>query len=346
VVADVEFAVIGAGMAGLATARCLALAGREVVVFEQFCVGHGRGSSHGASRIFRLSYPDARYVRLAMQAFPMWRELEREVGEHLLVPTGGLDCGAPLAEHEAALAACGARYEMLDGSQAAARWPALSFAPEETVLYQADAALTRADAALRALLRSATEHGATVREETHVRALRGRGERVVMDTTIGTWTCSVAVVAAGGWARPLLAAAGIHIPVVATRQTVAYFEIPGAERLPPLVDWREPIFYALASPGQGLKAGIHHSGPETDPDEPGVVDPATVDLVAERVARRYPGAEARPHHTETCIYTSTSDEHLILERRGRIVIGSACSGHGFKFAPLTGRTLADLAIAG
>ena len=43
------------------------------------------------------------------------------------------------------------------------------------------------------------------------------------------------------------------------------------------------------------------------------------------------------------MYTTTPDEHFILERRGKVVIGSACSGHGFKFAPAVGSRLAALA---
>jgi sarcosine oxidase len=46
------------------------------------------------------------------------------------------------------------------------------------------------------------------------------------------------------------------------------------------------------------------------------------------------------------MYTTTPDEHFILERRGRVVIGSACSGHGFKFAPAVGSRLAALAAQG
>jgi sarcosine oxidase len=46
---------------------------------------------------------------------------------------------------------------------------------------------------------------------------------------------------------------------------------------------------------------------------------------------------------ETCIYTSTADESFLLERHGRVVVGSACSGHGVKFGPVVGRTLAALA---
>jgi sarcosine oxidase len=44
------------------------------------------------------------------------------------------------------------------------------------------------------------------------------------------------------------------------------------------------------------------------------------------------------------MYTTTRDEAFILEGRGRIVVGSPCSGHGFKFAPAIGERLADLAV--
>jgi len=65
---DADIVVVGAGITGVATARSLAQTGRGVVLIEQFGLGHDRGSSHGASRIFRLSYPDPHHVRLAQGA--------------------------------------------------------------------------------------------------------------------------------------------------------------------------------------------------------------------------------------------------------------------------------------
>ena len=76
---DADIVVIGAGITGVATARSLAQAGRGVTLVEQFGLGHERGSSHGASRIFRVSYPDPHHVRLAQSALASWRELEAEV---------------------------------------------------------------------------------------------------------------------------------------------------------------------------------------------------------------------------------------------------------------------------
>ncbi len=112
---DADIVVVGAGITGVATARALAQAGRGVIVVEQFGLGHDRGSSHGATRIFRLSYSDPHYVRLAQGALQSWRELEAECGEQLIVPTGGLDFGPVALENARALAACGVRHELPHG---------------------------------------------------------------------------------------------------------------------------------------------------------------------------------------------------------------------------------------
>ena len=86
-------AVVGAGLLGSATARALAARGVPVVLFEQFGLGHDRGSSHGATRIFRFSYPDPYYVRMAVLAGEAWDRLAADAGEELMVRTGGLDAG-------------------------------------------------------------------------------------------------------------------------------------------------------------------------------------------------------------------------------------------------------------
>jgi sarcosine oxidase len=128
-----------------------------------------------------------------------------------------------------------------------------------------------------------------------------------------------------------------------TRETVAYF--PGDFEPPTLVDWGDPSVYALPDGRRGLKVAEHIAGPFTDPDRTGEVDQASVSRVSAWVAARYPDIDHRPMGAETCIYTNTPDGHFVLERHGNIVVGSACSGHGFKFAPLIGERLADLAEA-
>ncbi len=322
-------AVVGAGIMGCASARELARDGHEVTLFEQFRIGHDRGSSHGRSRIFRLAYPELEYVRLAEEALRGWRELEEETGTKVLELNGLLEVVAdPARSSRDVLEAAGADFELLSAEEVRRRWP-IAVPEGWTALLQPEAGIVRADLAQRAFLDSALDHGAQLQEETRVESLDHLDAEVV-------------VVTAGAWVRRLLP----DVPVRPTRETLAYFRregiaLPSIGQLDP--DTRGHVQYSLHDPHYGLKSGLHHAGEEIDPDEPGEPDPDLLEQIAGWVARRHPDADPEPAAAETCLYTNTDDERFILERRGRFVIGSACSGHGFKFAPAIGQRLAQLA---
>ena len=342
---DVEIVVVGAGVMGLATARSLAQSGREVALVEQFRVGHDRGSSHGGSRIFRLSYPEAHWVQLAQAALPLWRELEAESGESLVERYGSLDFGDWQPNQEA-LSASGVGFEILDGTEIARRFP-LQVESGETALFQADGGIVRADVALRALLDSAVAAGAQVLEETLITSVEPDGADVLVAGEDVSLRADAVVVTAGAWARGLLEPLGVALEVEPTRETVSYFELETDEPLPSVIDFAEgggpgQLGYALTAPGIGLKAGIHHTGAPVDPDESGGTDADVAGWTAAWVRRRFRGA-APQSRLETCLYTNAPDERFVLERHGRIVVGSACSGHGFKFAPVVGERLAAIA---
>ena len=344
-VIDADVVVIGGGVMGSAAARALARVGREVTLLERFRVGHTRGSSHGRSRVFRFSYHEPRWVRMAMEALPLWRELEEEAGERILLQTGGLDVGKQLDDHRDALAACGASFEVLDGREAGRRWPFLSFGEAATALFQPDAGVVDAERAWRAFAAGAVQAGAALREGTRVDSLAVEGDRAVIRAGGETLRARVAVVTAGAWARDLLRGAGLDIPTKPTRETVAYFRLPSEGTPPVVVDWAHPAVYALPSGHGTIKIGEHQAGPVTNPDEPGRPSEESIARLTAWIRARYPGADPEHHHAETCIYTNTPDEGFVLERRGPVVIGSACSGHGFKFAPWIGRRLGELARA-
>ena len=69
-----DVVIVGGGLLGLATARALR-GERDVLVLEQATVGHARGGSHGATRIFRLGYADPHYVEMAQRAAECWRAI-------------------------------------------------------------------------------------------------------------------------------------------------------------------------------------------------------------------------------------------------------------------------------
>jgi len=198
-----------------------------------------------------------------------------------------------------------------------------------SALFQPEGGIVRADLAHRAFVDRAIAHGARLQEDTRVESLDDVDAEAV-------------VVTAGPWVSAFFP----DLPVHTTRETVAYFRrdgdpLPSVVQLDPVT--RGHALYSLHDPVHGLKAGTHHAGARVGPDEDGGPDPALVERIADWVAHTYPDADPEPVAAETCMYTTTPDEHFVLERRGRVVIGSACSGHGFKFAPAIGNRLARMA---
>ncbi len=324
-----DVAVVGAGVVGLATAYELARAGRDVVVYEQFAVGHGRGSSHGRSRIFRLAYAEPEWVGLAQEALEGWRRWERETGRQLLELHGLLEIVRDLDDSSApTLDRCGVVWERLEADEAERRFPVRLPAGSFAVL-QPDAGTVRADRTLSALARDLD-----VREQAPVARLSDVDADVV-------------VCAAGSWAKELLAAEGIELPVRVTRETVAYFRLEDPRPVPSVVSFKpdrhEHDMYALADPDHGLKVGAHHAGPDVEAGGVGEPDPELVARIEDWTAGAFQLDVSRAERAETCLYTTTNDERFVLERHGRIVVGSACSGHAFKFAPAIGARLAQLA---
>ena len=319
-------AVIGAGVMGLATGWALRRRGHEPVVYEQFTIGNLHGSSHGRSRIFRLAYAEPEYVRLAQEALPLWRELEAETGETVLELNGLVEIVRSLEESTAhTLEACGVAWERLDREEAERRYPI--HVPEGFfAVVQRDAGITRADNALRALAQ-----GLDIREETRVHP-----DEVDADAV---------VVTAGPWVNELLEE---PLDVKVTRETLCYFRPEtGGRPVPSVVSFKPEghthDLYSLADPKYGVKAGVHHAGYEADPNLAGEPDPALIERITAWARQTYRLADPDPVGAETCMYTSTPDQRFILERRGRVVVGSPCSGHGFKFAPAIGERLAALA---
>jgi sarcosine oxidase len=347
----VDVAVVGAGVIGSATARVLAARGVSAVLLEQFDPGHARGSSHGATRIFRLAYPDAGYVRMALAAQRSWVRLQADAGEVLLVRTGGLDAGPGAAGCAAALAGCGVAHAWLEAGELRARFPGVAAAPGERMLFQPDAGVCLAGRAVAALQRLAARGGVPLRARTTVAGVEPREDHVVLRTSGGDLTARVAVLAAGPWLGRLLPeAGGAPARLTATLQRVRYFTPRDpAHRWPTLIDWSPAGagWYAVPAAGgaPGVKVASHLAGPAVSPDDGpfAAVSPAAEQEAAAYVRQRLPGLGPAGLAPETCLYTMTADEDFVLDRLGPVVVGGGCSGHAFKFGPLLGEMLADLA---
>ncbi len=319
-------AVVGAGVMGCATAWALRERGADVTVHEQFELDTRRGSSHGRSRIFRIAYPDPYWIRLAQEAYAGWRDVERASGEELLGLYGLVELASDSALTSArALDECGVAYRLLDADEVRSLGAVL---PDGWMALRTDdAGVVFADRARHAFLDVAA---AEVRTSSRIES-------------VDELDADAVVVTAGSWIARLVPG----IPVSVTRETLAYFRREGPPS-PSIVDLNAETgghgMYSLHDPVHGLKAGAHHAGSAADPDFDGEPDTAIVARISAWVRERFPDVDPDPVETDTCLYTMTADESFILDRRGNVVVGSACSGHGFKFAPAVGRRLAALAL--
>jgi sarcosine oxidase len=339
---EAEFVVVGAGLIGLSTAWHLARRGREVAVLERATVGHAGGGSHGSGRIFRLGYDDPRYVEMAKLALPLWRELEAESGTELLTTTGQITFGPGLDRLHAGLLHAGAPAEMWAAADVAACFPEV--AAGGPALFEPSSGVIHAEQSLRAL-RSGV--GARLHEGVDVLDIHDHGRAVEVLSDAGGLTASGVICCGGPWSRPLLARAGIGLHLSTSVEQVAYFAgaRPISTPIPVIVERGQPMLYGLPTPdGRAFKVGRHHAGPRVPPDDADMApDPVEDRRLAAGVERLLPGFDPRPVRSERCFYDNSPDEDFVIDRVGRITFGAGTSGHGFKFGPLLGELLADLA---
>jgi sarcosine oxidase len=334
-----DVAIVGAGLLGLAAGQALAARGRDVVVLEQAEVGHPGSGSKGSARIFRLGYPDPYYVAAARQARDRWHELETRSERRILRPVPHLTFGTGLRAVQDAMTAAGAASQLLQAADVAEKFPALRV--DGPALLEPDSAVIAADEALTVLAAGVPE----IRPGVRVIRLADDGRQVTLRTTAGAITARTAIITAGPWSGGLLASVSVAVPGRPTLEQVAYLRPSGQDDAPIFIRHGEQAPYGVPVPGSRLyKIGIHPSGPATDPDAQNQgADQRLMRRLAE-VARRYlPGYHPDPVTTERCVYDNSPDEDFVIDRIGNVVIGCGTSGHGFKFGPLLGEWLADLA---
>ena len=338
--------IVGAGLAGAAAAWSLSRRGYSVLVLEQFAAGHSRGSSHGSARIVRRAYGDALYTELTGRAFELWRDVELASGEQLLRRYGGLDFGprrnvAAVAAH---LAAAGVPHEVLPAAEAQRRWAGMVF--EGEVVFHPQAGTMDAARAVAVLLELS---GADVRFETPATAVRESGEVLLADGS--TVRGDAVVISAGAWVAPLLESVVALPPLRVTQQQIFHFPRldPTQPPWPSVIhESASAAVYHLAGgrdggAGDDRKIGEHDGGTDTTAEtRTGAIDEASRRRVVDYVRRWLPGLSPEPRSEASCLYTETPSEDFLIDRVGRLVVCSPCSGHGAKFAPLIGELVAGL----
>ncbi len=355
--------VIGAGSMGIATAYQLARRGEPVLLIEQFAIGHDRGSSHGASRIIRHSYADEFYARLMPAAFAEWRDLEAIAGVPLYLRTGGVSLSPATVDYvanvAAALKAIDIPYRRMTGQELNAAIPVFAVSDDYDVVFEPDAGMILADRALRVMLELARSLGGdqtVIRQNCRVERLDLDSERPTILLEGETIEAERLIVTAGPWVASLVPELAGRLQT--ERQQILYFLPEDTERysighMPVFISvgaGRGDFYYGMPGVfGGGIKAARHGGETiEADSNDRKIGDEYRSEI-REFMRGCIPSLADSPiTNTEICKYTVAPNEDFLVgvhPGHSRVFVASPCSGHGFKFSPLIGRLLADLATS-
>ncbi len=373
---DCEVIVVGLGAMGSCALWSLARRGVNAIGLDQYDPPHDQGSSHGETRIIRSAMLEGRqYAPLIRRAFELWSELGWEASRDLFVRTGILFISRDGPTEMASMAArslsdVGLPYEGLGPRELARRYPQHRGAANLVATFDPSGGFVRAEDTILAALGRAEERGATVLRWTRALAITSdpRGG-VVVETDKGPVRARRAIVSVGPWLPTFLS--GRAVPVTLERQIFAYFELDGLagftpEEFPPFI--RDDLL--VTSSGVGAHAWLSHglsgfpsldgrriklllleAGRPTTLDtlDRRVPDALLEELKVTEVDPRLIGVGRPAAGTgKACLYTNAPDRDFIigeLPGQPNVTLVSACSGHGFKFAPAIGELGADLATA-
>ena len=356
--------VLGLGAMGSAAAQHLAERGISVLGIEQFTPPHDKGSSHGGTRMIRQAYWESpAYIPLVLRAYELWERVEKDAGAKLLTITGGLILGSAQSQLVTGGIAAAQHYAipygLLGPGEIRERFPAITPLDGDVAVHEERAGYLFPEECIRAQLKMAAKSGAELRFEEKVIGWTADSGRVEVTTSRAVYEAERLVITAGPWANEVLRAL---FPLKVTRQVMAWIQPQGGvgaflpNRFPVFLcespeDGRPGYgFPAVDGASGGVKAAIHGSDVECTPE---TVDRVIHEIDCAEVIRklkpRFPALDGEILKAQTCLYTMTPDEHFVIGRHPQLEpVWLACgfSGHGFKFAPVVGEILADLATTG
>jgi sarcosine oxidase len=354
--------IIGLGGMGGAAAWRLAQRGARVLGLEQFALGHNQGSSHGQTRIIRQAYHEhPSYVPLVRRAYEGWYELEQRQGVHLLTacpcltigpPDGHLVAGVRRSAAEHGLPIANLSLDELTKTYSAFRFDN----PQLVGVVEHTAGFLYVDRCVQAQLDEARRLGAVLHDGERVLDWQAADDGVSVRTSKGEYHAAKLVLTAGPWAGQLLGRFGAVLRVM--RQVVLWLEprdeaLFRRDRFPIFITtMEENTFYGLpAIDGKGVKIARHYGAAEVRTPEQ--IDrnatAADEEPVRSFVRAHLPAADGPCRAASVCLYTLTPDRHFLIDVHPgspAVVLAAGFSGHGFKFAPVVGEVLADLADRG
>lgn len=360
--------VVGVGSMGSAACWQLAERGKKVLGLEKYALGHDLGSHGGQSRIIRMAYFEHEdYVPLLKKAYDLWHDLETVSRQQVYYRTGLLYLGKTNSTLLQGVQRSAELHDVpvyqVEDEEFAEKYPMFKLPPGYQAILEPYAGLLTPERAINHMALEAIEDGAEIHAGESMLEWRREGNRIAVITTDSTYLTDKLIITSGAWTPKLLPQLGVKLKV--TRQILAWLWPKEDE---PFELYKFPcwmmdhadfgVMYGFPMLAQaqfgghaGLKIAQHVHGKKTDADKvKREVSKEDKQPIQEFVSQCLPEAQGPATAWKTCLYTNSPDEHFIIdflpETDGKVLFATGFSGHGFKFAPVIGEILADLAITG
>ncbi|MFI8221666.1 N-methyl-L-tryptophan oxidase [Pseudomonas sp. NPDC085632] len=368
-----EVVVLGLGAMGAAAVYQLAKAGVNVVGIDRHHPPHNLGSSHGDTRITRLSVGEgAQYVPIVRNSHRIWRELEALTGESLFEQSGLLVLTSsaefdPQDPTDFTLRTIGLaqtygiEHEVLPAEQIRQRFPQFANVHDSAIGYfEPGGGFVRPERCIDVQLKLAEQHGATLYKGETVTAISSNEAGVTVTTNQRTLRADKLVISAGNWNGEWLGEPYENLLTV-YRQKLFWFEVDENAGLvghsPTFIFTHgrgdDKINYGFpALPGESsmkIATAQYHTSTSAQAIDRTVSAAEARDMYEHQVQDRIAGVTSKVLKSAVCAYTVTPDRHFIIDEHPTLqhtLFVSACSGHGFKHSAALGEAFAQWCMRG
>jgi len=370
-----DLIIIGLGAMGSAALYQAAKAGANVLGIDRYTPPHEFGSSHAETRVTRLAVGEGpEYLPLVARSHEIWEELAAKTGEQLFYQSGGYiitpadsvqtqyDHWYQFVNRTAKVAAgAGIPFELQTAAQVRKRLPNVIVRDGDQIGYEPSGGVVLSEKAVETQVKLAQENGASVRFNEPVMEMEFGADSVTVVTEAGRYTADKAIVTTGPWTPSFLPEQESSLLRV-TRQVVYWFEVEEMDAFStdnfPFFLWvgddQEDYLGVFPIPPNripGMKLLTEQFVEATDPDMVArEVTQAEIDHFYQRyVTKHFRGVTPNCLKASVCLYTSTPDEHFIIDHHPeseRVIVTSACSSHGFKHSAAIGESVVQWAMEG
>jgi sarcosine oxidase len=361
-----DLAVIGAGVMGLFTALYASRRGARVLLLDPWRIGDPRAASFSVTRSIRNDYLDPGYARLAFQARGLWLDFQRQTGQSFLVECGCLNIAKAAVTPNLSETYAEQSYRVLqdlhlktaafDGNALRTHYPQFDV---DLGRLDVEAGFLHVPPITAALLAELRAGAVPIEQGVDIRRVHPHSGLIAIDTSAGKRVAQHLVLTSGLGSNALLAkidGCDLRLPLRPDRPSESKYLIPPPGKRDLFTPGRLPVFAYLdvgiyghpmlegATPG--VKIG-YYNPPDVRKQDTSIK--SVQSFVAECMPELRDARIVDVEGADQCSYDLVGDDNFILGPIPGLpggVIGTGWRGTGYKFAPLIGRTLMELAVEG